>query len=312
MTASGYNAAVVLVDRHVEAGAGDRVALVIGAEPTSPRTGPEQWSYSDLQAEIWRAQQALAELEIRPGDRVVMVVNDEPAFHAWFLGGLRSGVVPVPLSTMLTPGELGAIAADADASALVVSAEYAPHVTAIVEQAPTIRHAVVLDAFDAATTSPVDALSGDGRVGGGPCLVGVRRPERGAGRPDDRGLARVLVVQLGNDGNTQGCDPSPLGPRGDGENLRPHGARHRPRRPLPVRCQVVLRLRPRQFADLPAVGRSVGDPEPGAAHSGRSRGPVALAPADAVLHEPGFRGGPARRRCASGGVRLGTAHRVRR
>ena len=154
MTASDYNAAVVLVDRHVEAGTGDRVALVIGAEPTSPRTGPEQWSYSDLQAEIWRAQRALAELEIRPGDRVVMVVNDEPAFHAWFLGGLRSGVVPVPLSTMLTPGELGAIVADADASALVVSAEYAPHLTAIVEQAPTIRHAVVLDSFDAATTSP--------------------------------------------------------------------------------------------------------------------------------------------------------------
>src|SRR6476661_7576088 len=160
--ASEYNAAVVLVDRHVEDGAGDRVALVTGPEQGSPRTGPEQWTYSDLQAEIWRAQRALAALGIRPGDRVVMVVNDEPAFHAWFLGGLRSGVIPVPLSTMLTPGDLAAIAADADASALVVSPEYAPHVAAIVEGAPTIRHTVVLDAVDAATAVAPTAPSAPG------------------------------------------------------------------------------------------------------------------------------------------------------
>ena len=44
-----------------------------------------------------------------------MVVNDEPAFMAWFLGSLRSGVVPVPLSTMLNGEELGSIIADSGA-----------------------------------------------------------------------------------------------------------------------------------------------------------------------------------------------------
>ena len=52
---------------------------------------------------------------MRREERVAMVVNDEPAFMAWFLGAMRSGIVPVPLSTMLTGDELGAVVADAGA-----------------------------------------------------------------------------------------------------------------------------------------------------------------------------------------------------
>ena len=60
----------------------------------------------------------------------MLVVNDEPAFPAWFLGALRAGVVPVPLSTMLTADDLAAIVADAVARAVVVSAGFADHLDA--------------------------------------------------------------------------------------------------------------------------------------------------------------------------------------
>ena len=81
-------------------------------------------TYAELQVDTFRAQRALAALDIEQGDRVILVVNDEPAFPAWFLGALRAGVVPVPISTMLTAGELAAIVADAGARAVVVSAEH--------------------------------------------------------------------------------------------------------------------------------------------------------------------------------------------
>ena len=71
--------------------------------------------------ETFRAQHALAALGIAAGDRVVLVVNDEPAFPAWFLGAMRAGVVPVAVSTMLTSDDLAAIVADAGARAVVVS-----------------------------------------------------------------------------------------------------------------------------------------------------------------------------------------------
>ena len=111
-----YNAASWLVDRHVAEGRGDRVAV---------RSSGASLTYAQIQAEVFRAQHALADRGVGPGDRVGLVVNDEPAFVAWFLGAMRSGAIPVPLSTMLTAGDLAAIVADARASLVVASAEHA-------------------------------------------------------------------------------------------------------------------------------------------------------------------------------------------
>ena len=130
-----YNVAEWLVDRHVEGGGGDRVAF---------RCRGESLTYEALLAEIWRVQHALAALGIGEGDRVVMVVRDEPAFPAWFLGAMRSGAVPVPLSTMLRSADLGAIAADAGAKAMVVSGPDVAHAAPIVGVAPLIEHVVVM------------------------------------------------------------------------------------------------------------------------------------------------------------------------
>jgi benzoate-CoA ligase len=130
-----YNAAGWLVDRNVESGLGSRVAI---------RCGGDSHTYDDVLREVWRAQYALENLGIESGERVALVVNDEPAFVAWFLGGLRSGVVPVPLSTMLTGDELAAIVADAGAAAVVTSAEHADRIPFIAKTAATVRTAVVL------------------------------------------------------------------------------------------------------------------------------------------------------------------------
>jgi len=108
-----YNAAAWLVDRHVEAGDGDRLAVVCGED---------HLSYADLQRRVWRAQNALTTLGIGRTERIVLVMDDEPNWLAWFLGALRSGVVPVPLSTMLTQGELAPVVTDAVAGAVVASA----------------------------------------------------------------------------------------------------------------------------------------------------------------------------------------------
>jgi benzoate-CoA ligase len=72
------------------------------------------------------------------------VVDDELAFPAWFLGTMRSGAVAVPLSTMLTAADLGAIVRDAGAGTVVLSARYAGRLATFAEAAPALRHAVVL------------------------------------------------------------------------------------------------------------------------------------------------------------------------
>src|SRR3954454_8625903 len=135
----GYNAASWLVDRHVADGEGGRTAVICG---------DDQYTYEQVQRDIWRAQHALTELGVRREERVAMVVNDEPAFPAWFLGALRSGVVPVPLSTMLTGDDLGAIVGDSGVGVVVLSAEYAGHLPAIAKLAPDLRAAVIVGSAD--------------------------------------------------------------------------------------------------------------------------------------------------------------------
>ena len=229
---SSYNAASWLVDRHVVDGNGDRVAIRHrGADST----------YAEVLADMWRAQNAMQGLGLQAGDRVAMVVNDEPAFVSWFLGAQRSGLIPVPLSTMLMGPELAPIVADAGAKALVLSEEYVPHLGDIAASAPTVTDAVT--------------LGGHAASGGPPLTVHQWGDFTDRSEADvachHRRLASVLVVQLRHDRGAKGCDASPWQPRGHRRDVRGRGAPNHRARPVPLGGEALLRLRPRELADVP-------------------------------------------------------------
>jgi benzoate-CoA ligase family protein len=130
-----YNAGEWMLDRNIADGRGDSAALRCQGESTT---------YSEVLADAWRVQAVLSELGVVAGQRILLVVNDEPAFVSWFTGSMRAGVIPVPLSTMLTGPDLAGIAADAGPDVIVVSAEYADRVLPITAAAPSLRHVVVI------------------------------------------------------------------------------------------------------------------------------------------------------------------------
>ena len=138
-----YNAATWLLDRHVGDGRGDRVAV---------RSGGRDLTYESMLRETWRVQQVLAELGIGREERVVLMMNDSPEMIAWLLGSMRSGAIPVPVSTMLRPDDIAAIAADAGAAAVVVSSDYLGHIEAVRHATPSLRAAVHVDEPDGPTT----------------------------------------------------------------------------------------------------------------------------------------------------------------
>jgi benzoate-CoA ligase family protein len=145
-----YNAAAWLLDRQLDGGHGDRIAYRIDGRTVS---------YAVLGDEVARAQNALGELDVRRGERVALVVDDELAFLAWFLGALRAGAVPVPLSTMLTAEELAAIVVDAGAGTVVVSAGYGGHLGTMAAGPSELRNAVVIGDAVAAGGLPVHRWS---------------------------------------------------------------------------------------------------------------------------------------------------------
>src|SRR5947208_13118286 len=133
---SSYNAASWLLDRNITEGRADDVAV---------RYCGRDVTYGDMQALTWRVQNALAALDIGRDERVVLVTNDSPEMIAWLLGSMRSGVVPVPVSTMLRPADVAAIAADAGAAALVLSTDHLVHADSCMDRVGTLRQVIHLD-----------------------------------------------------------------------------------------------------------------------------------------------------------------------
>ncbi|HEX3088036.1 MAG TPA: AMP-binding protein, partial [Ilumatobacteraceae bacterium] len=134
-----YNAGEWLLDRNLAEGRADAVAIRCRGESTT---------YSEVAADVWRVQSLLAELGVSAGQRTLLVANDEPALVAWFIGCLRAGVVPIPLSTMSTAADLAAIAADAEPELIVIAADYADRMGPIVSGAPSLRHVVTIGDVD--------------------------------------------------------------------------------------------------------------------------------------------------------------------
>ncbi len=107
-----YNAAVDLVDRHLAEGRGDRVAYRHAGGTTT---------YAQLAERVARAGHALRTLGVRREERVALVLLDGLDFVALFLGALKIGAVPVPISTMLTADDYRYIVGDCRAGVVVVS-----------------------------------------------------------------------------------------------------------------------------------------------------------------------------------------------
>ena len=132
-----FNAATYLLDRHVEQGRGDRVAV----------TGPAgTLTYGELLDLVGRLGAGLRDLGVRPEERVVMAASDSPHLLAAILAVMRIGAVAVPVNTMLTGHELGELLTDARARVAFVSAEFAAAAAKAAAQAPELRDVVLAPA----------------------------------------------------------------------------------------------------------------------------------------------------------------------
>src|ERR1700744_3124162 len=109
-----YNASRILFDN---LGKGDRMAL----------TGPAGTrSYAELCAEASRWGHGFASLGLARGDRILMFLDDTPAYPAAFFGAVRAGLVPLLINTLTPPDLLQFYLADSGASVAGADAVFCP------------------------------------------------------------------------------------------------------------------------------------------------------------------------------------------
>ena len=107
-----YNAAYDLLQRQVDDGHGDRVAVI---------DDDGRHSYRAVAERALRAAGALAALGVLPEQRVALCMLDSVDFVATFLGAIALGAVPVPLNTLLTADDYAYLVRDMRAAALIGS-----------------------------------------------------------------------------------------------------------------------------------------------------------------------------------------------
>ncbi len=134
------NAALYFVDRHVGEGRGDKVAF---REATGLM---RELTYEQLATRSGMVAGALNDAGIYPQERAIMLMLDQIEFPQIFWGCLKSGVVPVPLNTLLATQVYETIFKDSQASCIFVSEELLPVVTPAIEACPELKTVIVVGA----------------------------------------------------------------------------------------------------------------------------------------------------------------------
>ncbi|UFU07131.1 acetate--CoA ligase [Ruania halotolerans] len=111
------NAAYNAVDRHVEAGNGDRIAILFEGEPGDTRT----LTYAELQREVSRAANALESLGVVTGDRVAIYLPMIPEAVIAMLACARIGAAHSVVFGGFSAEALYSRIIDADASAVITA-----------------------------------------------------------------------------------------------------------------------------------------------------------------------------------------------
>ncbi len=119
-------------------------------------------TYGELDDLAWQAAAALVAAGIRAEERLLLCMADGPELLALFLGALYIGAVPVPVSTMVTAGDLEALARDSRAGFLAISTEFTGAAAGAAGLA-SMREVVVTGEISDLQPLPAPALARAGR-----------------------------------------------------------------------------------------------------------------------------------------------------
>ncbi|WP_435156505.1 acyl-CoA synthetase [Haladaptatus sp. DFWS20] len=130
------NATVELVDKHIEAGRGDNVAIYFE---------DEEITYADLAERVNRLGNALLELGIEAGERVFVRFPNRPEYAVSCLALQKIGAIPVPSMKLLQAKECTYVVDDSGATTALVHDGLLEPVEAAMESCDSLQSVVVAD-----------------------------------------------------------------------------------------------------------------------------------------------------------------------
>ena len=143
-----YNASL-LIDGNLRAGRAEKVAIYCEGE---------QVTYGELAGRINRLGNSQRDLGIDQEDRVLMVLNDTPAFPTAFFAAMRIGAVPIPTNTLLGAEDYRFFIENSRARAVVLDSQHLEKVSEGLRELDTSPVLVLADGRAEGCLSLVDLI----------------------------------------------------------------------------------------------------------------------------------------------------------
>ncbi|MBI4788106.1 MAG: benzoate-CoA ligase family protein [Chloroflexi bacterium] len=144
-----YNASTTFVDANLEAGRGDKAAILYGDQTLT---------YNDVAAMMNRTGNALLKLGVQMEQRVMLLLLDSPEFVASFFGAIRMGAIPIPTNTLLRAPDYEYLLNDSRAVALIVSEPLYANIAPIREKLKWLKHVIVVGSSTGAQNAPAGTI----------------------------------------------------------------------------------------------------------------------------------------------------------
>jgi benzoate-CoA ligase family protein len=144
-----YNASRILFD-NLGNGRGRSPALI---GPLGRR------SYAELCADACRWGHGFTSLGLARGDRILLFLDDTPAYPAAFFGAVRAGFVPLLINTLTAPDLLQFYLADSGATVAVTDAEFCSRFDAQACKETALRTLIVVNGIAADHAVPKSILA---------------------------------------------------------------------------------------------------------------------------------------------------------
>ncbi len=131
-----YNAALDLVDRHLDEGREAKLAFI---------DDTREITFGELATATRRVANMIDGLGIEREARVAVLMLDTVDWPAVFVGAMRTGVVPVALNTLLTTDQYKYMLSDSRSQVLFVSHALLQTVEPVLSDLPFLKHVIVVD-----------------------------------------------------------------------------------------------------------------------------------------------------------------------
>jgi long-subunit acyl-CoA synthetase (AMP-forming) len=119
------------------------------------------WTWGELHGRVESLAGGLAELGVRRGDRVAIMLGNRPEFHLVDLAVVTLGATPFSVYVTYPAEEIRFLLEDSGARVAVVEQAYLEPMLAARETAPSLEHVIVVDGEVPAGTLALDEVQAD-------------------------------------------------------------------------------------------------------------------------------------------------------